>query len=97
MKKILIATAYCGLLGFTIVLNSCQDDPIVPNDPSDPIVDTTWTGGGDPMDTTFTDPTGGGGDPIDTTFNDPTGGGGTPGDTLTDPTGGGNPSDSTGG
>ena len=95
MKKILIATAYCGLLGFTIVLNSCQDDPIVPNSPNNPVIDTTWTigcEGGDPMDSTFC----GGGTPSDSTFNDPTGGG-NPGDTLTDPTGGGNPNDSIGG
>jgi len=92
MKKILIATAYCGLLGFTIVLNSCQDDPIVPNSPNDPTVDTTWTssndtmvdpnGGGSNQDSTFNDPTGGGGNPNDSTFTDPSGGGGSPNDSI---------------
>ena len=37
----MIIPLYLGFLACIILLNSCQDDPIVPNDPSDPNVDTT--------------------------------------------------------
>ena len=97
MKKQILIPLYFGFLACTVLLSSaCQDDPIVPNDPTGNTVDTTWvndstgTGGnGNPNDTL-----GGNGNPNDSTgWNDPTGGG-NPWDTLG---GGGNPNDTLGG
>ena len=85
MKKVVLF-GYAMVASVTMLLQSCQDDPIVPN------------GGGNPADTTWvTDTTGnnggGNGNPIDTTnwgggngnSGDSTiwgGGNGNPGDTL---------------
>ena len=84
MKKTWLRIAYVGVLGVTFLMNSCQDDPITPNedDGSTP----TWE-----SDTTVTDP----GNEEDTTvWNDPNGNDST---VITDPIGGGDPADSTGG
>jgi hypothetical protein len=89
MKMKMIIPLYLGFLACIILLNSCQDDPIVPNDPSDPNVDTTWVDDStnwNPYDTL------GGGGYDSTGWNDPTGGGGNPNDST-----GWNPNDSLGG
>ena len=43
MKRKILAVTYVGFLASTLLLNSCTDDPIQPNEPNDPNVDTTWT------------------------------------------------------
>lgn len=95
MKKTLIIGTYVSLLAFGAFVSSCEDDPIVPNDPTGNNVDTTWNSGGN--DSTFCDPNGGG-NPNDSTYYDPNGGG-NPNDSTgwNDPTGGGTPGDSIGG
>lgn len=95
MKKITFGAIYLALAGTLTLLNSCQDDPVTPNNPADPNgTDTTWVndttnngGNGTPEDST--DWNNGGGDPIDSTFN----GGGDPVDSTFN--GGGNGTDST--
>jgi len=47
MRKGALITTYLGCLSFVLFLNSCQDDPIVPNGTGGNGVDTTWT---DPND-----------------------------------------------
>ena len=84
MKKTWLRIAYVGVLGVTFLMNSCQDDPIVPNTNDEPT--PCWD-----TDSTFTDP----GNGQDTSvWNDPNGNDST---NVTDPVGGGDPADSTGG
>lgn len=94
MKKKMYLFGYAGVLAATILLQSCNDDPITPTDGSGNGTDTTWVddstgnnGGGDPIDSTGNN---GGGDPIDSTGWNGGNGGGTPGDST-----GWNPNDST--
>lgn len=57
MKKTMLTIAYFSSLSFALFLNSCQDDPIIPNEPGTNGVDTTWInpndslGGTTPIDT----------------------------------------------
>lgn len=92
--------------GFALVISfgmqSCQDDPIIPNGNGNGI-DTTWVndttgggnGGGTPIDSTWNGGGNGGGTPIDSTWNGGGNGGGTPIDSTWN--GGGNPMDTLGG
>jgi hypothetical protein len=86
MKK-LVLVGYVMIASVTMFLQSCQDDPIVPNGVGSEI-DTTWVsdstgnnggGNGNPIDTTGNNG-GGNGNPIDSTNWG--GGNGNPGDTL---------------
>ena len=88
-----IALGYTALLGLTLLMQSCQEDPISPTPGLPDGTDTTWVGdstnnGGDPNGGgTGGDSTNwnGGGDPNGGgTGGDSTnwGGGGNPGDTL---------------
>ena len=95
MKKGIVA-AYVILLGSTFTMQSCEDDPILPNDNTGNICDTTWVGdstnsgggNGTPDDSTWN---GGGGDPVDSSDwnggnngnqGDSTGGNDNPNDTI---------------
>ena len=89
MKKVFYTTAFIISLGFAMSLNSCQDDPITPNNPNDDNIDTTWTGIDD--STNVDDPNGGG------TIDDSTGWTNPNDTTIVDPNGGGTPTDTTGG
>lgn len=82
MKKVVLV-GYAMVASVTMLLQSCQDDPIVPNSGGNG-VDTTWVidstgnnGGGNPIDSTNW---GGNGNPNDSTIWG--GGNGNPGDTL---------------
>lgn len=84
MKKSIYMFGYAGVLAAAISLQSCNDDPIVPD----------GGGCGDGTDTTWVDDstnTNGGGE--DSTY---TGGGTDPGDSTGGWSGGGDPGDSTG-
>ena len=98
MKKVIVSIYGMAILG-ALVLQSCEDGPIVPNGGGNNNVDTTWVddsldnsgAGNNPIDST--DWNGGGIDPNDSTnWN----GGGEPIDS-TDWNGNGNPGDSLGG
>lgn len=89
MKKKMYLFGYVGVLVASISLQSCNDDPITPNDGSGGCGnDTTWVedstdnnGGGDPTDTTGN----GGGNPTDTIcWGDGNNGGGDPSGDSTD-------------
>jgi hypothetical protein len=100
MKKGLFL-GYGLVVAVSLMMQSCQDDPILPNGGGNDI-DTTWV-----SDSTNNDPNGGGGSPMDSTNTgggtqiDSTGfnGGGSGGNWIpNDSTGGnGNPNDTLGG
>lgn len=95
MKRGMI-TVFGLAMVITLTLQSCQDDPIVPNGTGNTI-DTTWvidsTGGNNnnPYDSTYYGG-GNGGTPIDSTWN----GGGSPIDSTWYGGGNGSPIDSIG-
>lgn len=95
MRKSIYMFGYVGVLVAAISLQSCNDDPITPDDGTGNGTDTTWvddstnTGGGE--DSTFN---GGGTDPGDSTGG--WSGGGDPGDSTGWSGGGDVPGDSTG-
>ena len=94
MKKKMYLFSYVSVLLVAISLQSCNEEPITPNDCSGIVTDTTWVedsttnnGGGDNPNDTI-DWNGGGDNPYDSTgWN---GGGDNPGDST-----GWNPYDST--
>jgi hypothetical protein len=74
MKKVSLISGYALIASGLILLNSCQDEPITPNDPNGGnSVDTTWVGdsggngNGNPTDSL--DWNSGGGGSIDSTGN----------------------------
>jgi hypothetical protein len=88
MKKAIFIASYAFIASGLVLLNSCQDDPVTPNDPNGGgSVDTTWvddstnTGGGtdNPIDSSGWN--NGGGGSIDSTGNEG-GGNGTPSDST---------------
>ena len=58
MKRNVLKIAYVALLSSVVLLNSCSDDPVEPNEPTDPNVDTNWVEPNDPNidDSTWNDP-----------------------------------------
>lgn len=78
MKMNAYQMVYLLTLGLAIGVASCEDDPVVPNDPNGGTngSDTTWVD-----DSTSNDPNGGGG-VDDSTWTDPNGGGSNPGDST---------------
>lgn len=83
MKKVALITSYFAVLGIVFLLNSCNDDPIIPNGGQGSDVDTTWV-----ADSTTWNPNGGGNDSTNVNPTD-TLGGFNPNDSL----GGINPND----
>jgi hypothetical protein len=63
MKKGILTVAYACFLATAIFLQSCQDDPILPNDPNGNDVDTVWV---DDSSGNNNDPY----CPVDSTWND---------------------------
>lgn len=96
MKRIGFITAYIFLLGIA-TLQSCQDDPIVPNTGNGNDVDTTWVEDSTDYNDSIWDNNG---NTCDSTWNDPNGtdstGNGSNTNDSTWVDNGGDPADSTG-
>lgn len=88
LKKGAIVITYFSFVGVLFFMNSCQDDPILPNGGGDEI-DTTWV-----SDSTDNGGGNGGSEPIDSTGNGGGNGGENPIDSADFGGNGGEPTDS---